>query len=108
VGGSLTGGTVNGGAGGLTHFGGVASAGEGLGGGIFLQGSETISLAPTTGTPETIGGVIANQTGSGGIGRNAWLGALVIAGAGTVDLAAANTFKDGISIDSGVLELANA
>jgi autotransporter-associated beta strand protein len=30
----------------------------------------------------------------------------VIAGGGTVDLAAENTFKGGITIDSGVLQLA--
>jgi autotransporter-associated beta strand protein len=107
VGGSLMGGTANGGAGGPTFFGAVAQPGQGLGGGLFLQGNETITLAPTAGATETISGVIADQTGSGGTGRNAGLGALVIAGGGTVDLGAANTFKGGVTIDSGVLELAN-
>jgi autotransporter-associated beta strand protein len=107
VGGSLMGGTAYGGAGGPTFFGAVAPSGQGFGGGIFLQGNETISLAPTAGTTETIAGVIADQTGSGGTGRNAGLGALVIAGGGTVDLAAVNTLKGGVTIDSGVLELAN-
>jgi autotransporter-associated beta strand protein len=79
-----------------------------LGSAIFLQGNETITLAPAVNTVETIFGVIADQTGSGGTGANAGAGHLLIAGAGTVDLhpTVANTFTGGVTIKSGILELA--
>jgi autotransporter-associated beta strand protein len=97
-GGSLGSGTVSGGGGG----------GQAFGGGIFLQGDESITLAPASGTTETISGVIADQTGSGGTGSNAGAGGLILNGAGTLELTAANTYAGGTTIDQGVLELANA
>jgi autotransporter-associated beta strand protein len=102
AGGGLADGTVTGGL-------GASGGGNGafFGGSLFLQGNEAITLAPASGT-EKISGVIADETGSGGTGANAGAGSLVIGGAGTVDLAAANTFTGGVTIESGILELANA
>ena len=77
VGGSLGAGTVAGGRGG---FGG--GNGQAFGGGLFLQGNEAITLKPAKGTTETISGVIADQTGSGGTGANAGAGSLALNGAG--------------------------
>jgi hypothetical protein len=102
-GGSLGAGTVTGGLGG----GGSAENGQAFGGGLFLQGVETITLAPVKGTTETISGVIADQTGSGGASYNAGAGSLVLDGAATLDLDTANTFTGGTTIDRGILELAN-
>jgi hypothetical protein len=100
-GGGLTGGIVAGGAGGNG-----GTAGEALGGGLFLQGNEAnLTLAPNAGTVERISGVIADEDGSGG---KSGTGRLVLNGAGTLDLAVANTFTGGVTIDQGVLELARA
>jgi autotransporter-associated beta strand protein len=79
-----------------------------LGGALFLQGNETIALAPAVGTVETISGVIADQTGSGGTGGNGGAGGLILNGAGTLELDASNTFTGGTTIDQGVLELSSA
>jgi autotransporter-associated beta strand protein len=91
--------------GGLGASGG--GSGQAFGGGLFLQGDQTITLAPASGTVETISGVIADQTGSGGTGANAGAGRLVLDGAGTLDLAAADKFAGGVTIDQGALELSN-
>ena len=100
IGGALDAGTVARGDG----TGGGAN-GEAFGNGIFLQGNETITLAPPSGTTETVSGVVTDQTGSGGTGANAGAGSLAIDGAGTVDLTAASTFTGGVTIDKGALEL---
>jgi len=102
-GGNLAAGSVTGGLG--ANGGGN---GDAFGGGLFLQGDETIALAPASGTVETISGVVADETGSGGAGANAGAGRLVLDGPGTLDLTAANTFTGGIGISEGSLELANA
>ena len=99
-GGSLGTGTVSGG---LGSTGG--GNGDAFGGGLFLQGNETITLAPASGTVETISGVIADQTGSGGKGTNAGAGGLILDGAGTVDLTAANTYTGGTTISAGTLQI---
>ena len=101
-GGDLTGGTVTGGSG------SGGGNGQAFGGGLFLQGNESITLAPAAGMVETISGVIADQTGSGGTGGNGGAGGLILNGAGTLDLTVANTYTGGTTIDRGVLELANA
>jgi len=103
VDGSLSAGTVTSGL-------GINGSGNGraFGGGLFLQGNETITLAPAAATGETISGVIADQTGSGGAGANAGAGKLALDGLGTLDLAAANTFTGGVTIDEGTLELSNS
>jgi autotransporter-associated beta strand protein len=79
--------------------------GQAFGGGLFLQGNETITLAPAVNTVETISGVVADQTGSGGTGTHAGAGRLVIGGAGTVDLTAANTYAGGTTISAGALQI---
>jgi autotransporter-associated beta strand protein len=95
VGGNLSAGTVTGGR--------SCGNGQAFGGGLFLQGNETITLAPGEAT-ETISGVIADQTGSGGTGANAGSGGLILNGAGTLALLAANKFVGGVTIDRGTLE----
>jgi autotransporter-associated beta strand protein len=100
-GGLLTGGAVAGGAAGPG-----AQDGGAHGSGIFLQGSETITLAAASGQTLTINDEIADQTGSGGQGATAGTGAIAIAGTGTVKLAAADAFHGGIRIESGTLDLA--
>ena len=102
-GGNLATGSV---AGGLGANGG--GNGQALGDGLFLQGDESITLEPAAGTVETISGVVADETGSGGTGANAGAGRLTLNGLGTLDLTAANTFTGGIGIREGTLELANA
>jgi hypothetical protein len=96
-GGLITGGTVVGGASG----GPGAGAGSAYGSGMFIDGDTTVSLAAPTGTTVTISNVIADEQGSGGIGK----GTLSIGAGGTVDLDATNTFAGGITIKGGTLEL---
>ena len=96
-GGLLTGGSVTGGASG----GPDAGAGSAYGSGIFIEGNNTISLAAPTGAVLPIDNVIADETGSGGVG----LGKLSIGPGGTVNLAATNSFAGGIVITGGTLEL---
>jgi autotransporter-associated beta strand protein len=97
---TLSAGTVTGGTG--------ATDGQAYGNGIFLQGTQTVTFSPATGQTETISGVIADQSGSGGTAGNAGAGTVTIDGLGTVKLSAANTFTGGIQLDSGTLELTNA
>lgn len=97
--GSISGGSVGGGSG--TSGGGSGSA---YGSGLFIQGNATITLAAGSGTL-TVSDVIADQSGSGGTGGNAGLGALALA-SGTAHLTATNTFKGGVSVAAGAtLEL---
>ncbi len=79
----------------------AASPGSAFGAGIFIQGNQTITLAPAAGQTLTIGDAIADQTGSGGTAGNAGAGVLSLAGAGNVVLASAGTFTGGVSIGSG-------
>ena len=51
--------------------------------------------------------MIADQTGSGGTDGNAGAGSLLVNGAGTVQLSAANTYTGGTTLSSGTLGLAN-
>ncbi len=101
-GGSLSDNTVAGGAGGVyadaaryvqnVDFGGT---GSGLGAGIFIQGVDTITLAPVTGDNLTISDVIADQHNNGGTGS------VEIAGGGVVHFTAANTYQGTTLIDAG-------
>ena len=102
-GGSLSGGSVTGGAGA-----GNAGDGSAYGSGIFLQGDQSITLAPPANQTMTIDDVIADQSGSGGIGTTAGTGALGVNGPGTVVLDATNTFTGGITVNQGTIELAAA
>ncbi len=104
--GSLSGGSVAGGAGGS---GGTSAAGAGsaLGSGIFVQGSNTLTLAPAMGQTLTVADAIADQSGSGGTGSQAGTAAVVLAGPGTVTLGAADTYTGGTTLRAGTLSLAN-
>ena len=82
-----------------------ANAGEGLGGGLFIQGSQQITFAPAADQYLIISSAIADQTGSGGTGADAGAGSVLINGAGVVDVRTADTFSGGISIASGTLSL---
>jgi autotransporter-associated beta strand protein len=88
--------------------GGNINNGAAFGGGLFLQGNESITLAPGAGQTLTIAGVIADQSGSGGTGANAGAGMLVMDGPGVLDLSATNTFTGGVTLEAGTLELAAA
>jgi hypothetical protein len=103
-GGTLSGGSVTGGS----AAPGNAGAGSAFGAGIFLQGNQTQTFAPGSGQTLTISDVIADQSGSGGTGASGGAGSLLLNGAGTVDLAAANTFTGGVTIAAGTLVLGTA
>jgi hypothetical protein len=106
-GGSLAVGTVQGGAGG-TGSNGNGTSGSAFGSGLFIQGTQDVTLDPTAGNSLTISGVIADQSGSGGTGSNAGAGSLVVNGDGSVTLDAANTYTGGTTLDAGTLDLASA
>jgi len=90
---SLAAGTVSGGSGG--------NSGQGLGSAIFIQGTNSLTLAPSAGGTETVAGVIADQAGTGGVAT------LVVNGAGTLKLTAANTYTGGTTLQAGTLEIAS-
>ena len=101
-GGSLGPGIVTGGAGGSAN----AEAGSAYGSGIFIQGDQTITLAPPAGQSLTISDVIADETGSHDASGATGSGALVIRGKGMVVLDA-DTYVGGTTIAEGArLELA--
>jgi hypothetical protein len=116
--GTVTGGTT--GTGPIAGTGGTAGAG--LGNGLFIQGNQSITLAPGAGRIVTINGVVADQSGSqsqliAGQGFSPGSGSLSI-GAGTVVLApvtapgsttpTANTYTGGTTIQAGTLLLGSA
>jgi hypothetical protein len=102
--GTISGGAVGGGAAGT---GGGANSGSAFGTGLFIQGNTTITLAAGAGTL-TISDLIADQSGNGGSGATAGIGALSLA-SGTAHLTAANKFTGGISVASGAtLDLGSA
>jgi hypothetical protein len=94
-------GTVTAGAAGASVSGNPGDAGSAYGSGLFIQGTQSVTLGAPAGQTLTLAGVIADQTGSGGSG----LGSLVINGAGTVALSAVNTYAGGTTLDSGTLAL---
>jgi autotransporter-associated beta strand protein len=98
---SVSGNTAAGGAGG--NGGGHISgdAGQGFGSGLFLQGNGSFALAPGAEQMQTIGDVIADQTGIVGSGGS-WQ--LVKNGAGTTILTGANAYSGGTVINGGVLQ----
>jgi autotransporter-associated beta strand protein len=102
-GGSLSGGSVTGGAGGAGQYRG--QNGQAFGTGIFLQGNEVVTFAPARGTTETISDVIADQRSSGSAGGT---GGLILDGLGTLDLNAANSFAGGVTLNEGALELSDS
>jgi autotransporter-associated beta strand protein len=105
----LAAGTVVGGARGTNELNIAAPGvkGSAFGSGLFIQGTQSVTLAPAAGQTLAISGVIADQSGSGGTGINAGAGTLVIGGSGgAVVLDATNTFTGGIIIQDGTLDLA--
>ena len=100
-GGGLSGGTVVAGLG----NGGAISDGLAAGSGIFLQGNETITLAPSAGQTLTLGDTIADQSGADptNIYNQPATGGLIVNGAGTVALETTNDFTGGVSITLGTL-----
>jgi hypothetical protein len=106
--GTLSGGSAVGGAGGGNYTGTSGSpgaTGSGFGSGIFIQGGQTITFSPPTGQTLTIDDVITDQTGSVPATTDPGAGAILMNGAGTVDLAATNTFTGGLTLDSGTVVL---
>ena len=74
---------------------------QGLGPTMFLQGAQTLTLAPQPGQVLSIAGGIADQRGNGGTA------ALLIAGSGTVSIAEDSTYTGGTEI-RGDLEIGSA
>jgi hypothetical protein len=88
----IEGGTLAAGGG----YGGVGGAGDAFGNGLFIQGTQDVTLDPLAGQTLTISGVITDETGStGGAGGH---GRLIADGPGTVVLSADNSFTGGITI----------
>ncbi|CAN7688921.1 autotransporter domain-containing protein [Mesorhizobium sp. LjRoot246] len=82
------------------NAGGGAQPGQGIGSGIFLNGSGSFSLTPDAGETQTISDDIADQTGIAGSGGS-W--SLVKSGAGTTVLTGANAYSGGTTVNAGVL-----
>lgn len=91
-------------AGGLASNSGAAgtgSLGSALGSGIFLQGAETITLAPAAGNLLAIGDTVTDQGANGGIGQRA----LQMQGAGTVALDGNVALSGGLVLAAGTVEI---
>jgi hypothetical protein len=102
-GGTLSGGSVTRGTGGL----GGATDGQAYGSGIFIQGNQSVVFAPPSGQTLTIDDVIADMTGSSDPSKQTGAGAVLATGGGTVQLMAHNTFSGGVTISGGAtVELA--
>jgi hypothetical protein len=84
-----------------------AGGGAGLAGSLFIQGNQPVYLAPPTGQTLTIAGSIVDQTGSGLNRGVIQLGTLVVDGAGSVVLQAANAYGGGTVVAGGTLVLTN-
>lgn len=104
-----TGNSVIGGAGGLYN----AGNGSGLGSGIFLQGSGTITFQPGSGQTQTIYDTIADEVGvvahgytpPGGtyVGTESWN--LTKSGAGTLVPTGINNYSGATNVNEGALEV---
>jgi autotransporter-associated beta strand protein len=101
--GSLSGGSVVAGSGGTARSSGAN--GSAFGSGIFLQGNQTITFAPSASQILSISDVITDQSGSGGTGANAGSGSVLINGAGTVVLSAFDTYTGSTVVEAGTLQL---
>ncbi|MCX7380387.1 MAG: hypothetical protein NT133_02990 [Alphaproteobacteria bacterium] len=98
---SISGGSVAGGSG-ANGAGGGAAAGSGIYYGTPYYSTGAITLAPPQGKRITIADSLADDNTIGGFFRGL---PLLVQGAGTVDLQAANTITADITIDGGTLEL---
>jgi len=104
--GTLANGAVAGGRGGGPGV-NTGLDGDALGSALFIAGNQQVALMPGAGETLTVAGGIADQTGSGGTGADAALGSLLVDGQGTVKLTAVSTFAGGVTLQSGVLDLAS-
>ena len=102
--GTLGSGSVSGGAAGTATYPGTVngSPGGSAATGLFIQGTQTITLAPASGKTLQIDGEISDQNGNGGVGS------LKANGAGTVKLTAVNHYTGNTTLSSGTLELGNS
>ena len=98
-GGGLSGGSVAGGAGG-----GTSGAGQGYGSGMFIQGDQSVSLAPAAGMTLSIDDTVTDAAAHGGTGG----GTLDLGGAGTVALDGTTDLTGHIALDAGVLRIGDA
>ena len=80
---------------------GTGQKGSAFGAAIFIQGNNNLTFAPAAGQTLSIADPIADEAGSGGSGA----GALIVNGAGTVDLSASNSFTGGTLLKAGTLSL---
>jgi hypothetical protein len=94
LGGSLSYGVASGGTG--------AYNGDGAGSGIFIQGDQTLTLAPTATETLIIDDTITDEAGTG---NSVSAGTLAINGAGVVVLGAENSFLGGVVLENGDLVL---
>ncbi len=101
--GTLSGGSVAGGAGGIATNGGSAGAsGAASGTGIFLYGNnQAATFAPAIGKSVTVSDVIIDQEGAEGSTLSTNTGRVVLDGAGELILSAANTFFAGTTLEAG-------
>ena len=101
-GGTLAAGNTVGGAGGVAGGEGPAgSDGDAFGSGLFIQGWTSITLDPQSGETLTIGGVIADQTGSAPGASSRGSGGLFVEGPGRVVLTAVDTYTGDTTIGNG-------
>lgn len=103
--GVLGAGNVSGGGGGQGYNGAIAQDGGSAATGLFIQGTQTVSLAPASGKTLEVDGEIYDQNGYNGHGG---AGSLQVAGAGTVKLTAHNHYTGTTTLSSGTLELGNS
>jgi T5SS/PEP-CTERM-associated repeat protein len=81
-----------------------ATAGEGYGASVFLQGNQAIDFAGTDANQVYVYDDISDEAAHGGTGS----GSVVVSGTGIVNLESANDYTGGTTIESGNLVLAVA
>ena len=98
--------SVGGGKGGDDQGGGTSGVGSAYGSGVFLQGEGgRLTFSPGAGTTQTLGDGVADQFGSGDTSGDASGWSLLMNGAGTLNLAGANTYTGGTNVSAGTLEV---
>jgi hypothetical protein len=99
-GGTLTGGSVSGGAAGSSD----AGAGQGYGSGVFLQGTQSVTLSPIAGEMLVVADDVTDAAAHGGTGG----GSLVLGGAGNVALDGTTDLSGTVMLESGTLAIGDA